>query len=383
MPAPYGRLPGKTGTASSPPATTNGGIVRHLLFALLLLAADGSGAAAPAAPAFDPTAWKGRHAGPSTDILTLGSPHLSTLPAPVDAALVAALLDRLAAWRPDTITVEGVAGEECETLQRYAGTYPDSFGAWCRDPAVAQRAIGEDLPTAAAEIHRTLRAWPAAPAPAARRHLAALFLAAGEAPSAVVQWRRLPEAERHAGDGVVADTLPLLERVGAKPNETYDIGVALAVRLGLERVYLVDDHTADGALPDEGKAFEDAIAAAWRIAPSRALARERALEQRLRTGADLLALFRFMNQPDTLRQNIRADFGAALGQASDGLFGRRYVAAWEVRNLRMVANIRAAIAARPGARVLNVVGSTHKPYYDSLFGWMPDVRVIDADSILR
>ena len=159
--------------------------------------------------------------------------------------------------------------------------------------------------------------------------------------------------------------------------------MALAVRLGLERVYLVDDHTSDGALPDEGQAYADAVAAAWKLAPSAAVAQEQAMEARLRTGADLLALYRFINRPETLRQNITADFGAALGQPSDGLYGRRYVAAWEVRNLRMVANVRATVAAHPGARVLNIVGSSHKPYYDAYLDLLHDVRLVDAEKVLK
>jgi hypothetical protein len=355
------------------------GIRTMLVIALIM----GGRAAIGGAPAFDAPAWKSGHAGPSTEVLTLGSPHLATLRAPIDATVMAALLDRLAAYRPDIITVENVSGEQCDTLHRYAGTYPDSYETWCRDPGLAGQAIGMEVAAATAEIHRTLLAWPAAPTAGARRHLAALFLAAGDVPSAVVQWRRLPVTERHAGDGIDAETLPLVERVGAKPNETYDIGVALAVRLGLECVHLVDDHTSDGALPDEGKPYEEAIEAAWKVAPSKAVEHERVLEAGLRTGNDLLALYRFVNRPDTLAQNIRADFGAALGEPSAGHYGRRYVAAWEVRNLRMVANIRAAIAAHPGARVLNVVGSTHKPYYDSLFEWMPDVRRVDAAVLLK
>ncbi|GAB3355760.1 hypothetical protein [Lysobacter tyrosinilyticus] len=38
-------------------------------------------------------------------------------------------------------------------------------------------------------------------------------------------------------------------------------------------------------------------------------------------------------------------------------YGQLYVAGGETRNLRLVANIRAAFRERPGARVLSIVGS--------------------------
>ncbi len=334
-------------------------------------------------PAFDPREWKGAQAGPPTRILTLASPHLSQLPAAVDDAMLSALLDRLAGFKPDIITAENVSGEQCDHLKRYSGTYPESFESWCSAPDLAQKALSIDLPAAAAGIRKTLSSWPAQPSPAARRRLAALFLAAGETPSAMVQWRRLPPQERHAGDGLNNDTLPLLERKDARPNETYEIGVALAVRLGLERVFLVDDHTSDGVLADEGPDFAEAIQAAWKIAPSPSAKQENALSAALKTPADLLALYRLINLPETQRQTIKSDLGAALGQQTPKLYGRRYVAGWEVRNLRMVSNIRAAVGARPGARVLNIVGATHKPYYDAYLNLMHDVELVDAEQVLN
>jgi hypothetical protein len=352
---------------------------------LLITLVLGVAASQAQTPAFDPRAWKGALAGPPTQVLTLGSTHLSQLPktVTVNGALMVALLDKLAAFKPDIITVENVAGEQCEHLKRYAGTYPDSYGAWCLDPEAAQKAIGMDAPTALTAIHKTLAAWPGRPAPAQRRRLAALFLAAGEKPSAVVQWLRLPLQERHIGDGVNEETRKMLDRIGAKPNETYEIGVALAVRLGLERVYLVDDHTSDGALPDADQAFSDAVSAAWKIAPSKAVAKEEAMAAGLKTPSDLLDLYRFLNRPDTLADHDKADFGANLAEHSSGRYGRQYVAAWEVRNLRMVSNIRAVMAPLPGARVLNIVGNAHKPYYDSYLDLSPDVTLADAEAVLK
>ena len=339
----------------------------------------------PKTPAFDPREWKGQQTGPATQILTLGSVHLSQLPIRVDEAMLSALLDKLAAFHPDVITAENLSGEQCEHLKRYEGIYPDSFSTYCSSPEVAQKAVGLDLPGALSAIHKTFAAWPVQPSPSDRRHLAALFLAAGEVPSAVVQWCRLPVDERRAADGLTAETLKLLERTEAKQNETFDIGVALAVRLGLERVYLVDDHTADGAIPDETQAFDDAIQVAWGQGANAFPTDKRAaeLQKSLKSPSDLLELYRLANQPESQRQAIMADFHANLIQPSAGLFGRQYVAGWEVRNLRMVSNLLAAIAAHPGCLVLNIVGASHKPYYDAYLNLIHDAMLVDTESVLK
>ena len=342
-----------------------------------------TGTVAAQTPAFNPREWRGTQAGPVTEVLTLGSPHLSQISTTINPALMAEVLDKLAAYRPDFITVENVSGEQGDHLRRYASLYPGSFDAWCSPPDMAQKALGMDGPAAIGEAEKMLATWPAHPSPAMRRRLAALFLAAGETPSARVQWLRLPPEERHVGDGITEDTLKLADRTGAKPNETYDIAVNLAARLGLDRVYLVDDHTSDGAVPDDGQPYADAIQEAWKAAPSKAVAAEQQMEATLKTPDDVLALYRFVNQPSTLNQNIRADFGEALREPSAKRYGRQYVNGWEVRNLRMVANIVATFASHPGAHVLNVVGVSHKAYYDAYLDMMHDVKLIDAEAVLK
>jgi hypothetical protein len=49
----------------------------------------------------------------------------------------------------------------------------------------------------------------------------------------------------------------------------------------------------------------------------------------------------------------------------------------------MVANVRAAFAQRPGARVLDIVGVSHKAYYDAYLDMMHDVKLVDAEAVLK
>lgn len=98
---------------------------------------------------------------------------------------------------------------------------------------------------------------------------------------------------------------------------------------------------------------------------------------------DMLAFFRLLNAPATQRLFISFDFGSALKQDTPAQYGRQYVAWYETRNLRMVANIRAAFGNRPGARVLNIVGASHKPYYDAYLDMMHEVKLVDAEAILK
>ena len=357
--------------------------MRCLKWPLALLAVITAFPSSAQTPAFDPRNWKGTGSGQPTQVLTLGSAHLSQLPENFRADMLPLLLEKLAAFRPDIITHEGISGEQCDVLKRYPARYPDMFDTYCRDSTEAEKATGLTVAAAMAEIEKTLAAWPAAPSAAQRRRLAAVFLAANDRPSAQVQWLQLPAAERKIGDGVDDALLKILTRAGAKPNETFEIGVVLAARIGLQRVYSVDDHTADSIQGLAGSGFEAAIQKIW-SGPAFAESIEYGRRAKtLANGTDLLDFFRFINMPQTQRAFVSNDFGAALKQDTPALYGRQYVAWYEVRNLRMVANVRAAFGNKPGGRVLNIVGASHKAYYDAYLDMMSDVKLVDAETVLK
>lgn len=330
---------------------------------------------------FDPRAHR-KFAGPASEVLVLGTPHLSGLPASFKVETLAPVLDRLAAWKPQIITIEGVSGPECEMLGRYKAQFGEAFDSYCWDLEPARKATGLDVVAANAEAVELLANWPANPSPAQRRHLAAVFIAAGERASALVQWLRLPPAERREGDGIDATLFEILKKCEASRNENYALAATLAARLGLERVYTVDDHTSDGAVMGLGPNYDAALMRIWSGAGPRKAAIE-AEEAKLGTPAATLALYRYHNRPQAAEDAFTYDFGAALKDDSPELYGRMYVGWWETRNLRMVANIRAAMTPHPGARVLVVVGSSHKGYFDAYLGMMHDIRVANTLAVLR
>lgn len=352
----------------------------------LNIANDAAARAQEYRPSFHPDQLKGPPVGKPNEVLVLGTAHLSGLKA-FRPDMLEPLLARLQAWRPTAITTENLSGMQCDTLRRLPSRYASTVSDYCVDTQPALRATGLDVPAATAEAERLLSAWPAAPAPAARRHLAAVFLAGGEPASALVQWLRLPEAERHAGDGLDPVLVARLNDLKNKHNETYSLAAPLAARLGLERVWSIDDHTADTADPTdpvEAKAASDAISRAW---DNSALHARQADDARLEAGlaqpGGLLAMYRAYNAPTEPMRTFQSDFGAALVEPSQQGFGRGYVAYWETRNLRMVSNIREVIGRVPGTRLLAIVGSAHKGYFEAYLNEMHDVRLVDADTVLR
>lgn len=317
--------------------------------------------------------------GPRAQILVLGTVHLNELPAGFDAASLQGVLDHLAAFRPDTITIEALSGEECDLATRQPARYGLDY---CAATDVAKAATGLDIPAAIAEVDKTLKAWPAQPTPAQRRHLASLFLAANDRASAYAQWLQLPQAERRPGDGLDATLVDLLGQIATRKNENYLLASRLAARLGLQRVYAVDNHTGDNIAVTDEKAFGQAISAAWAQGRAELNEREKRV-QALSAAPDLLPLYRYVNDPGYLQVLTDVNVKAALRAKSAEGYPQMWVAGWETRNLRMVANIREAFRERPAARVLSIVGASHKPWFDAWLGQQQGVDIVDVAGVLK
>jgi hypothetical protein len=327
----------------------------------------------------DLTALDRDMAGPRAQVLVLGTVHLRSLQKGFNPASLDGVLDRLAAFKPDIITIETESGEECDLAARHVAKYGADY---CAPTDAAMAATGLDVPGALVEVDKTLKAWPAQATPAQRRRLAALFLAANDRASANVQWLQLPEAERRAGDSLNGALVEMLGKIAQRTNEDNQLAARLAARLGLQRVYAVDNHTGDRLDLSDIKAFVRSIEAAW----AEGGAASKALQQReaeLAHAPDLLPLYRSVNAPHNLRILAEANVGPAMRAKSAQGYPQMWVAGWEIRNLRMVANVRETFRERPGARVLSIVGASHKPWFDAWLGQLQGVDMVDAEAVLK
>ncbi len=358
----------------------------HRLIGLGLAAALCAASAQEATTVFDPGQLKGPAKAVPNEVLVLGTDHLKELPPVFVPASLNDLRRRLTAWNPKIIAIEKLSGTQCAFMRQFPHRYEEPVKRYCVDTAPAHIATGLDVSAATAEADRLLVRWPAAPTPSQRRHLTAVFLAGGEPASALVQWLRLPETERHRGDGIDGALIAMLDNLGAGRGEDTLIAVPLAAGLGLERVYAMDDHTADAPdrSDDNSKASNEALAKAWaNPAAAQRIQMDKHFYPHLGSEEGIMKLYRALNDPSHAKLIYDSDFGAALEEPSPQQFGRSYVTYWETRNLRMASNIRDAIGNEPGSRTLVIVGASHKWYLEAYLNQMHDVRIVSSDVVLR
>jgi hypothetical protein len=332
-----------------------------------------------AQPKLDLTTLDDQMTGQRTQVLVLGTVHLSELPAGFDAKALNPLLDRLAGFKPEIITIEALSGEECDLALRHPAKYGSDY---CAATELAKTATGLDVPAAMVAVDTLMKTFPAKPTPAQRRQLAAFFLAANDRASAYVQWLQLAPAQQRSGDGLTETLVTMLGEISQRNNENYQIAARLAARLGLQRVFATDNHTGDNIAYTDKDAFGREVMAAWGAGRGAFDQREPQV-QALTKAADLLPLYRYINEPAHLQVLAEVNVSAALRAKSTAGYPQIWVSGWDIRNLRMVANIAETFREKPGARVLSVVGVSHKPWFDQWLGQLQGVDVVDVTAVLK
>jgi hypothetical protein len=183
-----------------------------------------------------------------------------------------------------------------------------------------------------------------------------------------------------AGDGIAVEGAVQLQKMAGSRNESVSIAVRLAVRLGLERLWAMDDQSDS----DLFFAASDAVKTAEESAEL-AAARERRPAPRFTAMTSpemVLAAFREHNSAEAGRRDAEKQWLARLESRAHAETHRSRIAAWEARNLRMTANIREVSARHPGRPILVLVGSSHKPYLEAYLRMMSDVGLVLASDVL-
>lgn len=162
-------------------------------------------------------------------------------------------------------------------------------------------------------------------------------------------------------------------------SEQYQLGFRLAQRLDHERVWAVDHF-----IP---MSFGTVTSYAQRQAPAYMRYMRRFSDGPLMSEIDSLlqheslgTLYRFLNQPETLRRFRAPNARTAAVGADSAYVGADVIAAYHKRNLRIFANI--AAVAEPGDRIIAIFGAGHMPYLRPIVEASPRMTLVDPLSYL-
>lgn len=319
-----------------------------------------------------------------TQVLVLGSPHLSSRSEKITASHLEPLLVRLESFAPQQIAVEHIPAAALADMQARApefDTVLQHYGSLRLEQGAQMQALLDlTWQEARAEAEALLEELgERSPRAEERRELIGLMLASYDDLSALLHWSFLPEEERRADPGLPERLREELERQLESRNESVCLGVALARRLGRQRLFSIDDHhDKDDYLLLAGPLMEEVrdepILQEVGQAPLYQESEQR-LQAALAAG-NLLPYYRWINAPDYGLEDARLQWDCWFQTRLPSRLDRSRVALWEVRNLNMVSHIRRVTARRPGGRLLVIVGVGHKPFFESYLHNLSDIRLV-------
>ena len=319
---------------------------------------------------------------PPTQVMVLGTAHLSGYKDDLTLDDLEPLLERLETYAPDVITIENSSGMTCNRARTYPREHAGYADGYCFDGEPYRAESGLSASEGSFRARNILLDWPNTPTAAERRQLAAAFLASEEPASALVQWLRLDDENRVAGDGLGPQSVAFLKSYGQSLNESSSIAARLAARRGLERLYYADDHGSFLDAEGEREAYGARISELWPQEGDPCGAHFASPDEKL-TGGDLLGAYLEYNDEDYGRRTMDCDWKRTMNDDEPEKYGRRYTLGWQARNLRMVSLIVSAAINEPGGKVLSVVGASHKPYFEAYLDQMHDIEVVSTDNYLK
>ena len=330
------------------------------------------------------------HSGGKTQVLVLGTQHLRRVEA-FDPGTLHSLLDALEAWQPDAIGVESLPPEQIAAME-LRSTYGPVLEAFASEQLAAGRWARETLGVGWAVALSTadsllgeLDDLPAAARVELRRELVPVLAGAYRLDDAALQWSYLVESGDAEADALRDTLRSILDARMRAGNETASIGIALARRLGLQRVHSINDHLDKDlflAIAEELTAELGESAAYRELLESGALEDSNMDLLRAHQAGDLLPFYLALNDPAVMERNLELEWQFFFRTRLPSGLDRYRVALWEVRNLAMAQHVRRMTAPHSGGRVLVVVGASHKPFLDAYLSCGMDVEIVQLADIV-
>lgn len=351
-----------------------------ILFAAALAATL---SAATHAQRFSPDSMDGAAAAPPVQIAVLGTPHLSGAPDGFEPAMLEPVLERLRAFAPTHIAVEAPPAEHLRFLQAEAARLPDLAeqfgGAALSLSEAAATTVGVDPYAAAARLDAEQDELD----PVMRMILSAR---AGQSPRAAALWLSFTEPQRRT----VAETAPALaealDTVSRRRDETYLLGAQLAAQFDPDTIAGMDDWRAGdtfyAALPRLRPLMQGDGPVA-QAAQDPALTVMGEMTRAMTSAEGVLSAYRSFNSDAAQNERAQAEWAPFLATRSDPEAARLRLAVWEARNLRMAGNIVELARGVPGARVLVIVGASHKPYLEAMLDRLGAVDIVSTEALLE
>lgn len=325
-----------------------------------------------------------------TEILILATPHLSNISKNFSPTLLDSLIEVLVNYSPEIIGIEELSGSQIAKMNQLGGivykAVVENFAHMqLKYGQIAQENLNISWQKAKAMSDSLLKQIQNSKNIEAsiRLKLINYSIASYRLHTAALQWSYLNDKQIKKQTIIRRQTVIVFNNLLHSANENSSIGLRLAHKLGLQRVYPIDDFMARGYYhtfdPQLEKALTDSLAQTV-VNANYIRKYKRMLKQGVENG-NLLPLYKYMNST-YIEQDKKIQWRNTF-LLTDKKVLRKRLAIWQVRNLNIASHIRKASARNPGGRVLITIGASHKSFLDSYLKQLMGVEIVHLSDFIK
>lgn len=322
----------------------------------------------------------------NTEVLVLGTPHLSTIKG-LEPTMLKSTLEYLNSFNFDAVCVENMDGQLLNDLQSrndlsYDEVWKQFSGKEMQLADSARKILNITRVEAEQEQWEVLRKSNEVSAENMLR-LVEVALAAGNYNSAVLASTYITEEQRQ-NSSLSGFFYNQFEASKGSINEIFSIGLSIAKARGLKQLAGIDN------VQDEAMLFKyfdtfiaDYTANQEQIAEVFEKPIFKEVEQHTKKAIqdkDLLNLYTFYNGHEFMDQDYEAQWKLWLETGFDSKTDLSRYYLWEMRNVQIVANVIREIAFNPGKKILIIIGASHKSFLEKYLKAVPDITLLDFNA---
>jgi len=322
-----------------------------------------------------------------TNIMILGVPPLNVLRKDFSPALLDSLILILKKYNPAIICIDGISPKEIEyfsMMDDYHSRLVNTLAP--KEKELAELVRKKNKLTYSKAISFTdsiFNSGRKSFTVSERTELIKNLLASFDIYSAALQWDYFTSEEKRKAelDNKIKEELETLSRSN---DENSSIGIRLAKEKKIQRLYPVNDYS-DKIYLDKisDKLYEEMLISEVYLNSRKDildLETDKKLKQSL-SKKNLLPFFKHINSSEYILMATNKNWGIYYRMFLDSGLDRARASLWEMKCLRIAANIREVSSFYPGKNILVIIDVSAKPFLEQYLKSMGDVKISQLNDL--
>lgn len=324
-----------------------------------------------------------------SSILILGVPPLNVLRKDFSPALLDSLMLILKKFNPSLICIDGISPKEIEAFQHldeYHNKLVNSIASkeiylaeqvrkkyklnYSRSIEEIDSLMQKDISDKSLSLKERTELI---------KHLIAVY----DIYSAALQWSYFSRQEKLKAE-LEPSLKEELDQLINSNDENSSIGIRLAREIKIQKLYPINDYSDKFYLDKiSDKLYEEMLISEVYL-NSRKDVLDYQTDKKLKealTNKNLLPFFRHINSLDYIIKSTDKNWGIYYKMFLDSGLDRTRVALWEMKCLRIAANIREISSFYPGKNVLVIIDVSAKPFLEEYLKSMGDINITSLEEI--